>query len=783
MTDWGSFYASEEVEKFEEKTEKEDIYSAAPVFPWEKGGAAGVVTEYPWEKIGIKTAPDWTPPEGVTPMVEWEWWEMEESYTNKVNSPKGEWSEYSPFPIEAREPTLLDRLQKSPYYQEVPDPNETTWEAMWRGVRSRAWLATETIKDTIEPISESDKPWRVAREKYGEVLNYLFGSPFDLPKPKAPEQERGVVWDFALSGLFKAARQVAGFGQRIFGRQGEISSTKASLLSAGVYAETVDRIVGKTLSDYRTGLFEAGISQDVISRLERAGLLQDVRTLRTLGLTEKEVRQLSGGEIDIKRGTEMLETAEFEQSRFIRRVDLKVEKEGKSRQAAIEETLKEMDSSMEEAPKLSIFDLSRFREGSLQEQAQAFANGDRVLPWSQSANEAWELSKGFRWSHAWDWGLNLAFEDYVDQGMSPEQAGDLTEDPVLEAWSSLILDPNWIIPIDNLAVTAVLTPLKGGIKAVSRGLGFVAENVPLFRGGYEWAIGITANTAGNYAARSSVDIVRMARKYMSEHGMVVSAERIQRFLTVPGSEFLEQLPRYYQRAWDLVGEQLPDAFKKMDEVFSDNLIAKAIDGLDEAEAIVRHNELFEEGLEKLKGTAYAQAKAARLAENPWIDSKFVHAMTNNIVAKFVTGVKSVAIDSWLGLRPSWNIFNKIDNTAKMIIDGVDMRTSMRAFVTDYSFYAPDILDTTSAIESLIRPKFFSFSAETANEYVQQLSRVVPGEILATFSKELGREASVLRKVPGVKQFLETNYAQGGKIEAAARARTYFTKFFDSLYDG
>ncbi|KKM99855.1 hypothetical protein LCGC14_1143660, partial [marine sediment metagenome] len=788
----------------------------APIFPWKKssvdssGFAPSTTTTYPWEKPG--KVPEFS--SGTTRVFEeregdpWaeEWWNYEESYTAEtlaLNMPKGATRGFLPF-------KKALTIEDSPYRVPTPDSAESSWDAIWRGVQNKAWLVTESAIDIVEPIYKAAS-WKEARETYGSVLNYYFGNPTDLfGRPKKEGQVRGAFYTALWEQPAIVLRNVIGTYLKTTDRQGDISSIKANLLYTGKYEDTIRDIRGRSLDELETELRGMGVSSTDVFSLRNRGLLQDWDTLKSMGLTSEQIKELrAGGQIDLFSAEEQLKTAAAEQAEFDRLMreyseefgfgeDVGWEKRSRlipsARNAYIQKTLmqrvlEEIDFTSRDSLRNSTDTLDQPGETGL-ERAQAWASGERLLPWSQTAQENYDMGKGFRWSHAFNPGLGHAFETYVDAGMDVSEAAELTTDPLLEAKALFLMDPNWVLGLDNLAmlpITAVAGPV---LKGARRLVGGIAKRIPLLRGGYAWMVGITANTAGNRAAGYVEDAVRAARKYLAERGAQVSSERIQWVLKNPPSDFAEALPRFVKRAIEDIHPKLSAIFREGAALFDDITISGEIANLSPTDAILKQNDMFEEFLKKLKGTGYGDAKAVRFAENPWVDKTAVNLLFHNPLTKIITGLNSVAVDIWLGLRPSWNVFNARDNTVRMLVDGVNPATSLSGLVKRASAYAPDLIDNLDAVQIIKDRKFWLGGTKRNTEFVEQLARISPSEALSTFSGELltkvgdVKEAgSILRKIPVVGAAIKRNFAKGNVIESIASLRTYYHHFFDRLDEG
>lgn len=766
ITPWRTIYSPED-----------EMHAPGNTFPWEQPGK---VPQFSRGSSGeVEEENEYTSA----------WWNWEESYTAKVNAPPSAPS-YVPYrPFED-----MPSLAEGPYA--MPDPDETAWDATWRGVQNRAWLVAEGVTRLGQPFVEATS-LKETGKAYGEYLNYFVGDPVGIFKPKKEGQIRGALWTAAFDQVAIAFRNVTGMVLSLNERTGEISSTKAALLYTGNYEETIREMRGRSLDELESELRGMGVRATDLFTLRSQGLMQDWDVLKELGFSASDIRELrTGGQMDLALADEQLRTAAAEQAEFDRLMKKYGEEFGwgdfsreipNARNRALRQTL--MQKVLEELDPTSLESPRNFSDAFLDldetplERSQAYASGERSFPWSQVAQENYDMGKGFRWSHALNPGLAHAFESYVDSGMDIEDAAELTTDPLAEAVALMVMDPNWILQIDNLIMKPAVALVGPVRKVVGKVLGGVAKRVPILRGGYAWMIGITANTAGNRAVTHVEGAVRAARRYLTEQAIPISSDRIQFILKRPPEHFVAGIPRFIRRAIAGIHDDLPRIFEVGAGLFDEATVSAKMLDLDAAAAIPVMDEMFEAFMKKAKGTAYGLAKQKRFLENPWVDSKIVQKLFHNPLTKVITGLNSIKIDLWLGLRPSWSVFNAVDNTVKMVIDGVDTATSLKSIIERAGAYSPDLLDNLEAVRLLGDRKWWMGGTKRNREFVELLAKVSPGPALSTFSGELAKEGSILRKFPLIGPAIERGFARGNAIESIASLRTYYHHFFSKLDEG
>ncbi len=430
-----------------------------------------------------------------------------------------------------------------------------------------------------------------------------------------------------------------------------------------------------------------------------------------------------------------------------------------------------------------------WKEQQQQKLAAEYTSGaEGVVTDAESLAEAWEESAGFRWSHALDF-----YADEYDRlrvaGVDPQTAGDMSYDPVTEANMLFLLDPNWVLPLDNLIIGT-------GFKAVKETAGAVFEvgtKIPGVSKVLAKATEFTGTTVANYAARHVQDFMRMAMRYLDETEQAVTAETVSKLLTEPSDEFLATLPRYYRRALVGASQYSGEIESALAKALSEPALDRAMEQV-ATEAVAKGGKATEkfisetaeeiarnEAISKAAASAYKTALDIYATEHPvWgvlqKATRIRNAITHN--------VRGVMVDTWLGLRPSWNVFNYVDNFAKLLLDGVNPLSSLPKMLNRYSTYSPDIVKSGEAASELASPRFRNiFSAKGNEEYVKLLGEHAPQQVLGSFGRSVMEDGSILRKIPGLKQFIEWNGSLGGRIETSMRTKAYLTYFFGTMDTG
>lgn len=424
------------------------------------------------------------------------------------------------------------------------------------------------------------------------------------------------------------------------------------------------------------------------------------------------------------------------------------------------------------------------------EAAEAYARGERSFPWSATAEEQWKFAQGYRYSHSWKPDLARAYENLVDVGWDPEEAGAATEDPTFESLLMTILDPNWAIGLDDVVMKAAW----GGAKTVGKGLGKVLTTVGMkvpikpINVLTTHLMTISAKTSGNYLARNVDDIVRKAARYLSDAGEEVTAEAIERVLRTPPEDFLMNMPRYFRRAWEGVQPVLDDVAGAMKRVFGEAALEKAL--VDVGDEVVRRRivkELFEEGVENASGLVYRTAIEEAVEKDPVLRSAFVKWAKGSLPYRFLTEFNSVAVDTWLGVRPSWNVFNMIDNAVKLVLDGINPVTSVPGMLDRYAKYTAEFLGAGDDVRKLRDIPFWDFARKAkSDEYVEILRRNLPRQVTGAFASGIRKTKTGFRKYGLTEGTLgraaDWNYALGERIEMTFRSRAYLHNFFEYIDD-
>lgn len=675
---------------------------------------------YPWEEVGIPTVEEpWTPPGGVHPIPQYEWWETEEGYEGiefQEPEPEVEVPGFEPWP------TGISRfedegLEGTAAVSTAPEEPLNAWAKVWTGVKRRIEKIADIASTVVEGVEKQPL------KEVPHILNVLWGEPTGLFKEK--KGPRGVVWSWMLEGPANALRRVVGFISRQNKDKAPLAGMELAMaLASGQYGSIYD---------------------------------------------DPTVYPFLEGEERVKAAQE----ARQKQQEYADAVQQAVS-QGKSVSAAHREALEKTLSEIQQAtlftqPKELI---SALRDA---EALEAFARGERTLPWTAEAEEDWKLAAGYRYSHTVKPELAAHYEKLVDQGWDPEEAGQATEDPIVENMMLLVMDPNWMLQLDNLAIRGPWEVAKG----IGRGVLEIGTKIPIVNKPIYWALSLSAQTMANYAARYTDDALRRAAAFLREAGEGVTDEALVALLKDPPDEFLSAIPRYYRRAvrgaqpyLDEVAGSLKRAFKAGERVLS-QITDPVIRAAKEAQ-------LLDEALEVASKRAYRVALEEAVEQNPWLVKGFSRWLKKRWIYRAVHWFNSVAVDTWLGLRPSWNIFNTVDNMVKLVIDGLNPFTSIPSMIRRYAAYIGDTGRWADDVESLRKIRFWNLGKGASDEYVSILQRNMPRQLTGSFAAGIGKRPSFLRKVPGVGKIIDWNVVLGERIEMTFRTRAYLQYFFETI---
>lgn len=422
-------------------------------------------------------------------------------------------------------------------------------------------------------------------------------------------------------------------------------------------------------------------------------------------------------------------------------------------------------------------------------------SGNYILPFTENSERVWEFAKGYRYTHGVNAEEEKRFWDYIEAGMNPQQAGDLTERPFLEMVGEIVLDPYTVIPVDDLIFTPLTRIAGAGLKkAAGWGLDLLAR--PSWSP-VAWAIRKTSGTQANYAARAVGDSVQYVKGYADEAGEIITPKFLKGILDEPTEELVEGMSKYYLtefgKASGFSDEVLDVAKRFFDGDAWDETIELATkqlkrEGVDEiTDSLLRSravNNVWEEFVNNVSSAAYGKtltdaAQSSKLISKAYLDQKPVFRMLleGNEIGR------STMVDMWLGMRPSWNLYNRADNSIKLIMSGVNPFVSLKAMAQRYVDYSPDTERAVKAADELPTINMFNFrnNKRTAELY----DDLTPQAILQSFaeSRTAGEEKSILRAFGPTRKWIEWNQEVATRIEQSGRAKGYFYHFFDYLDDG
>jgi len=432
------------------------------------------------------------------------------------------------------------------------------------------------------------------------------------------------------------------------------------------------------------------------------------------------------------------------------------------------------------------------------------STGESPIPWSQDARDAWEAAKGGRWSHVVFKEKSEEYWDLIEAGVDPKTAGDATtvwwvELPVLMVGSPL----NWT-GLD----TAIYGPvIKGGKKiagGILKGAGKVASKVPVLKNVIGWMGELTARTQANYALRYTDDVLRATQNYARQTGRELTADVTEQLLKNPPEDFLRGMTSYQRRALRGLDGYVDDTVSSIKRVVTDENIGKAMKVVREEvaretteaipETVIRQRamrKVWDEALEKANNLNYRTAMKGALEESiekyPGINK--IAQKIRPLDQAVMQPLRSSAVNRWLGGRPAWNVFNAVDNTIKLLLDGINPANSVRHMAARYVEYAPEYTRAVEALDELGKIKFWNASTDSHLRFRDNLHALAPNQALSTFGESAAPErmGGIGRKLPIVGEpigaALDWNFSLSGRIEGAANAKSYYHNFFERLDDG
>lgn len=399
----------------------------------------------------------------------------------------------------------------------------------------------------------------------------------------------------------------------------------------------------------------------------------------------------------------------------------------------------------------------------------AWAKGEQP-EWGGDFDEHWRRASGWRATHALIPETAERFEELVDSGVPVQQAARATEDPVKELIWDLIMDPNWFLGFDRLAFKAAGRVLGTGKKVATLAAKGTGLRIPVVGKALDWVFSMSAQTVGNRAYRATIKAIDRAQRFVPEG----SVDDVLKLASEPTEDFIKILPSTARRDFMIAGRHLPDVIG--------DVVKKAGGDLGKA-------------TEDAATRAYYAAFSKTVSDNPELVKWVTKRMARNRLLRGVRSIPGFLYESWLGVRPSWNVYNYIDNTVKLILDGVSPWSKLRPMVKRYAnSYGAKYLTSDELIKlgkQVDAEPFWRLSPARATQHADALITAMPEGAVGSF---MG--ADVFRARQGfyslsdipvvgkpIGKFMERNRSLARVIEADAGTRLWLKNFNETMGDG
>jgi uncharacterized membrane protein YgcG len=437
------------------------------------------------------------------------------------------------------------------------------------------------------------------------------------------------------------------------------------------------------------------------------------------------------------------------------------------------------------------------------EGAEAFYRGERSGPWSLEQEEVFNQAKGYRFTEEVDPTATFKKEALIESGLTPFEAGELIQNPWIEAAASIVYDLDNIIPISGLMM-----------KPVGAVLGFVTRNTLGRVGaltartvGAPFLARMGANSVATTAQNTASNAIRAAYQYVMR-GAVAGQPvpdlmvRILRELESPSDELLQDAPILFERALrNLSDDPYGNALRHeatLREVIVNTLGGVFGDGariggvfLEEVQKLghtlvsigadqaawdaamaASEKRVVEEGIEVASRVASSWGKNNAINALSPLMQKLVKGIEGNPFSIAYRSLRGTLVSAWLS-RPGWVIRNYIDNSLKLTAEGVGFHDSLADLIEGMADLTlnPEMAKSLAG-ELRLRGAKDILSTFSNQKLVRDLGQVFPAEIVGSLSKAIGdfHQESLLRKVLGG----YTGWLSAGQsvVEATARIRLY-----------
>jgi len=427
-----------------------------------------------------------------------------------------------------------------------------------------------------------------------------------------------------------------------------------------------------------------------------------------------------------------------------------------------------------------------------EEGAEAFARGERVAPFSETSQENWDAAAGYRYSHSWSASSEQTLDAHkaaLEMGMTPQQAGDQSEDPKIERWAEFLFDPNWVIPLDNLLIRGLWKIVKPAGKGVLKlGKWFSVKT------GFSHFIENTVQTIGAHTAFNVKDALRVSAGALDQYGPAAID-----VLEKHSDDFMGRIPQFMRRAVMNAQPYIDDIRKVFTEIVTDDAVGEvsarlireaARTGVELAEDVATHRasrELFERALTRVGDVVASIAKENVADTMPKTLRMLADSRGMKFISAITTKLNSTFVDVWLSLRPSFLIYNQTDGIVKTFLTGINPFNSLGDLLKRYGKFSPYGVDAaTEAAETYGKRHFWSILFKGQNEdLLRAIGATIPETAKGSFGVARAYKPSFLRRLPLVGSVIDWSRSASGVIEVVGRSRLYlssYLKYVDEGYD-
>ena len=427
---------------------------------------------------------------------------------------------------------------------------------------------------------------------------------------------------------------------------------------------------------------------------------------------------------------------------------------------------------------------------------EAWSRGGSPLAGNWSEEMQRYLASGFRWTHLFRTEDENNFQRYVFGGMSPEDAGNATQDIALEIVGDLML----IEPIESVTFINAINAMP--FKALSKPMGWAGKKV-IKRFGDSWLLteSIRSQAAKRVSASSDVaSLFRGAVPDMTVPQYVGYIKRLEPALTSIGKKFPTEklLMDNMEEVVELLSKEYPPQLVENLTRYRLSQLAKvariSTDVFDSA--AFKYADDFDGFILELQDKVFRKTIKEMAEEMPAVGKYWEKAQSTRWMRTLQKG-RGFLVEQWLG-RPSYHLFNKYDNSVRLMVNGV-VPFGKGSYQKNLYAYAEYALNPEAAKSFAKYADDLGFLKDLAailkgkpEHYADYMKRL-DGMLAQGVTGGLGRgalkkarraEAWSLTKLPWVGKKIEAFSTMSGKIEAIPRARLFmhlFLKNHDAMW--